>query len=126
MVVLTGREKVAMEKVYRDAIADTKGSKLIFRKGSPLLPRNLEDVNCALAESIIIVSDHSRRDDEADAQITRAVVLIDELIQKHESSLRQSNQQMLYSPPHVVVELLQAPNCRALQFATALGALRPL
>lgn len=111
-----------MEKVFRDAIPDTKGSQLIFRQGSPLLSQDLSDVNCALASSIIIVSDNSRPSNEADAQSTRAVVLIDELILKHESKLVRAGQGQDYFPPHIVVELLQAQNCRALQFATDLGA----
>ena len=37
VVVLTSREKLTMENVFRDAIPDTKGSQLVFRQGSPLL-----------------------------------------------------------------------------------------
>jgi hypothetical protein len=122
VVVLTSREKVTMERVFRDAIPDTKGSQLIFRQGSPLLTQDLRDVNCALASSVIIVSDNSRPSNEADAQTTRAVVLIDELILKHEANLVRLGRGKGYRPPHIVVELLQAQNCRALQFATDLGA----
>ena len=60
VVVLTSREKVTMEKVFRDAIPDTKGSQLIFRQGSPLLTQDLQDVNCALASSVIIIADQAR------------------------------------------------------------------
>jgi hypothetical protein len=122
IVVLTSREKVTMERVFHDAIPDTKGTQLIFRQGSPLLSQDLQDVNCALAASIIIVSDNSRPSNEADAQTTRAVVLIDELILSHEAELLRLVKSKAYRPPHIVVELLQAQNCRALQYATDLGA----
>ena len=53
-------------------------------------------------------------------------MLIDELVIKHEAKLlrgaRPRTRTPRYWPPHIVVELLQAQNCRALQFATDLGA----
>ena len=67
-----------------------------------LLSQDLSDVNCALSSSIIIVSDNSRPSNEADAQSTRAVVLIDELILNHEAKLTSAGQGDTYEPPNIV------------------------
>ena len=44
VVVLGSKDKVVMEKLFRKAIPDRRGSRFIFRKGNPLLPNDLKEV----------------------------------------------------------------------------------
>lgn len=121
-MVLTGRCKLAMERMYRTAVPDTKGSSIIFRQGSPLLSEDLTDVNCTEAASIIVVSDHSRAPNEADGQTARTAVLIDELMQQY---LHQSGRRRPSEVPTVVVEILKASNSHLLQYVASVGAQAP-
>ncbi|KAF6262463.1 hypothetical protein COO60DRAFT_628176 [Scenedesmus sp. NREL 46B-D3] len=81
IVVLTQREKLEMEELFRRTIAPAAraGSRLVFRQGSPLLPTDLSSVAASKARSTIIISDQSRGRDEADAQSLRCAILLDEL-----------------------------------------------
>uniref|UniRef100_A0A383W1D6 Uncharacterized protein n=1 Tax=Tetradesmus obliquus TaxID=3088 RepID=A0A383W1D6_TETOB len=81
IVVLTQREKLEMEELFRRTIppAARAGSRLVFRQGSPLLPTDLSNVAASKARSTIIISDQSRGRDEADAQSLRCAILLDEL-----------------------------------------------
>eukprot|EP00775_Hariotina_reticulata_P003585 gene3585-3850_t len=81
VVVLTMREKLEMEDIFRYALPASQrvGSHLVFRQGSPLLPSDLSLVAASSARATIILSDQSRSRDEADAQSLRVAILLDEL-----------------------------------------------
>lgn len=78
------------------------------------------------ASCVITVADNSREANEADAQSVRVAVLIDELVQKHETILKADAPSALaaYKRPHLVVEVLESRNCGALDFSTEIGAQR--
>ncbi|KIY93711.1 hypothetical protein MNEG_14251 [Monoraphidium neglectum] len=93
------REKLEQEEVFRRAIPERerRGTRLVFRQGSPLVPADLQLVAASRAGATIIMSDQSRRvwrggrtphdpcsldrrtPDEADAQVIRCAILLDEL-----------------------------------------------
>lgn len=75
IVVMTQRSKLDMEEMFRRCLPQSQrfGTNLVFRKGSPLLPSDLEMVAAHSAAATIVVSDQSRSADEADAQATRCV-----------------------------------------------------
>lgn len=82
VVVLTQREKLEMEQAGRKYLPmDLRhGTQFVFRQGSPLIPQDLQLVSAASASATIIVSDHSRAGEEADAQSIRCAVLLDEML----------------------------------------------
>lgn len=41
VVVLTQKDKLTMERLFRAAIPDRKGSVFVFRQGNALLPRDM-------------------------------------------------------------------------------------
>lgn len=51
VVVLSSKDKVVMEKLFRKAIPDRKGSRFIFRKGNSLLPNDLKEVSAPPARA---------------------------------------------------------------------------
>jgi hypothetical protein len=75
IVVMTQRSKLDMEETFKRCLPQSQrcGANLVFRKGSPLLPSDLEMVAAHNAAATIVVSDQSRSADEADAQVTRYV-----------------------------------------------------
>lgn len=75
IVVMTQSSKLDMEEMFRRCLPQSQrfGTNLVFRKGSPLLPSDLEMVAAHSAAATIVVSDQSRSADEADAQATRCV-----------------------------------------------------
>jgi hypothetical protein len=120
VVVLCSRPKLAMERLFRSAIPNLRGSRFIFRQGNPLLPSDLDEVACAVAGSVIIVADNSRCDAEADAQTMRTCVLIDELLQLHIAALHRTRRAPVaraYRPPTIVAEVHSTSNVKALRFA---------
>jgi len=81
IVVLSSRDKLEMEALFRRTIPDDAryGSTFVFRQGNPLVPDDLRSVAASRAAQICVVSDTSRYPSEADAQSLRAAVLLDEL-----------------------------------------------
>eukprot|EP00887_Chlorella_sp_A99_P007502 scaffold2.g7502.t1 len=82
VVVLTEqREKLEMERIFRDAIKKEKrhGVQFVFRQGSPLDPSALRMVAATDARSVIVSADYSGPALEADAQSLRTAVLLDEM-----------------------------------------------
>lgn len=81
VVVMTEREKMELEELFGRTLPPERrhNSRFVFRQGNPLKPDDLRMVGCSQASSIIVVSDLSRSELEADAQALRCAVLIDEL-----------------------------------------------
>ncbi|CAK0782676.1 hypothetical protein CVIRNUC_005871 [Coccomyxa viridis] len=81
IVVLSLVPKTEMEETFRFIIPQEERycSTFVFRQGNPLLPDALRCVAASSAAATVIVSDTSRGPNEADAQSTRAAVLLDEL-----------------------------------------------
>lgn len=123
--MLTQKDKLTMERLFRSAIPDRKKSSFVFRKGNSLLPKDLGLVSAVEAASILVVSDNSRASNESDAESVRAAVLIDEAIERHEGRLAEAGLADDYVAPHVIIEMQNGGNCAALQFATRLGARAP-
>lgn len=96
VVVLTQREKLEMEAIFRRAVPDEErcGTKFVFRYGSPLIPEDLAMVSANSARATIIVSDQSRNPDEADGQALRCAILLDELEEPRMSAQRANNLSM--------------------------------
>ncbi|KAI8477171.1 MAG: hypothetical protein J3K34DRAFT_515852 [Monoraphidium minutum] len=69
VVVMSQREKLEQEELFRRAIPERerRGTRLVFRQGSPLVPADLE-----LGATVV-------SPDEADAQVVRCAILLDEL-----------------------------------------------
>ncbi|PRW58011.1 hypothetical protein C2E21_3586 [Chlorella sorokiniana] len=87
VVVLTQhRGKLEMEELFREVVPLQQrfGTKFVFRQGSPLDPVALRNVAAADARRIIVCSDHSKQGKDADAQVLRTCVLLDELIIKEQ------------------------------------------
>ncbi|KAL4421222.1 hypothetical protein ABPG75_010513 [Micractinium tetrahymenae] len=83
VVVLTQqRGKLQMEQLFREVVPESQrlGTKFVFRQGSPMDPSMLCMVGVADAQRIIICSDYSRTAMEADAQVLRVSVLLDEML----------------------------------------------
>lgn len=87
IVVMTQRSKLDMEEMFRRCLPQSQrfGTNLVFRKGSPLLPSDLEMVAAHSAAATIVVSDQSRSADEADAQATRCVWFVGAGLQAREA-----------------------------------------
>jgi len=62
IVILSSTDKTEMEDLLRDAVPDTRNTRVVCRSGEPWLPRNLEMVNVAAARSIVVVSEGSDAD----------------------------------------------------------------
>eukprot|EP01025_Chloroclados_australasicus_P037823 TRINITY_DN38681_c0_g2_i3.p1 TRINITY_DN38681_c0_g2~~TRINITY_DN38681_c0_g2_i3.p1 ORF type:complete len:744 (+),score=121.86 TRINITY_DN38681_c0_g2_i3:179-2410(+) len=112
VVVLSQKEKAWMEQQFARAIPESirKGTRFIFREGNPLIPSNLNMVAAKDAASVVIVSDNSRSQDEADAQSIRAAVLLDEmeLVANSDSD---------GPPPNIIVEMRTRNAVPLLQYA---------
>lgn len=50
---------------------ERRGTRFVFREGSPLIPGDLKLVATETASTIVVISDQSRRPDETDAQTVR-------------------------------------------------------
>ena len=59
VVVLANVDKTEMEETLRDAIDDTKTTRIVCRSGEPWVTKNLEIANLAGARSVVIVGDGS-------------------------------------------------------------------
>ncbi|BDA43260.1 probable ion channel POLLUX at N-terminal half [Coccomyxa sp. Obi] len=81
VVVMTQREKIGMEALFRRVIPPHKrcGCNFVFRQGSPLVPADLKMVAAYSAAATVIVSDSSRSPVEADAEAIRSAILLDEM-----------------------------------------------
>ncbi|CAL8468748.1 g8288 [Coccomyxa elongata] len=81
IVVMTQREKIGMEALFRRVIPPHKrcGCNFVFRQGSPLVPADLKMVAAYSAAATVIVSDSSRSPVEADAEAIRSAILLDEM-----------------------------------------------
>lgn len=62
MVVMCQKPKLEMEAAFRRIIPPERrlGTRLVFRQGSPLLPRDLHLVAAQAAAATVIVSDSTR------------------------------------------------------------------
>jgi ion channel POLLUX/CASTOR len=59
VVILADVDKTEMEETLRDAIEDSKTTRIVCRSGEPWLTKNLEIANLAGARSVVIVGDGS-------------------------------------------------------------------
>ena len=59
VVILADVDKTEMEETLRDAIDDTKTTRIVCRSGEPWLTKNLEIANLAGARSVVIVGNGS-------------------------------------------------------------------
>ncbi|MCU1397213.1 MAG: hypothetical protein JWN62_322 [Acidimicrobiales bacterium] len=57
VVILADVDKTEMEETLRDAIPDTKTTRIVCRSGEPWVTKNLELANLAKARSVVIVGD---------------------------------------------------------------------
>eukprot|EP00884_Botryococcus_braunii_P022121 jgi/Botrbrau1/8593/Bobra.0380s0014.1 len=81
IVVMTQRDKLFMESYFRRMLPmhERRGMQLVIRQGNPLVPADLKRVSAQAASATILVSDSARSPIEADAEIIRAAILLDEL-----------------------------------------------
>ncbi|KAI7839964.1 hypothetical protein COHA_006285 [Chlorella ohadii] len=86
VVLCQHRGKLEMEELFREVVPLQQrfGTKFVFRQGSPLDPTALYNVAAADACRIIVCSDHSKQGKDADAQVLRTCVLLDELVIKEQ------------------------------------------
>ncbi|PRW57972.1 SAD1 UNC-84 domain 1- isoform A [Chlorella sorokiniana] len=83
VVLAQHRGKLEMEQLFREALPEESryGTRFVFRQGSPLDPVALKMVAAPDSRRIIVCSDYIKASKDTDAQVLRACVLLDELIQ---------------------------------------------
>ena len=82
------RGKLEMEQLFREVVPEQHRyrTRLVFRQGSPLDPVALHMVAATDARRIIVCGDYARSSKDADAQVLRTCVLLDEEIQRQRPS----------------------------------------
>jgi len=100
VVVLAKTEKTEMEELIREAIDDTKSTRVVCRNGDPSMPADLERACVGSARSIIAV-----RDEEGDASVVKAILAVRSL-------------DPAFAQCHVVAEITADDNARTIRTVT--------
>lgn len=98
VVILAERDKVEMEDAIRDRVADTRGTRVVCRTGSPIDLRDLRIVNPNGARSIIVISPD---EPEADASVIKTILALTRGPERRSE------------PYHIVAEIQDAANLEA-------------
>jgi hypothetical protein len=100
VVVLSRTEKTEMEETIREAVGDTKTTRVVCRNGDPSMPADLERACVATAKSIIAV-----RDEDGDAAVVKALLAIRSLDRD-------------FARCHVVAEIAADDNAQTIRTVT--------
>jgi voltage-gated potassium channel Kch len=73
IVVMADRDKVSMDDEIRERIGDTRTTRIVCRRGSPIDLGDLEIVNFNAARAIIVLSPDG---DDADAEVIKAILAV--------------------------------------------------
>lgn len=98
IVILAEHDKVEMEDAIRDRVADTRGTRVVCRTGSPIDLRDLRIVNPNAARAIIVISPD---EPEADASVIKTILALTRGPERRSE------------PYHIVAEIQDATNLEA-------------
>lgn len=107
VVVLADVDKTEMEEALRDAIPDSKTTRIVCRSGNPWTGKNLELANLAAARSVVIVGDGS------DASTVKALLAI-------RAARAEAGDPDASSAAHIVAEVVDTDTAQSLR--SLLGA----
>lgn len=116
VVLAQDREKLDMERIFREAIPPSArhGTQFVFRQGCPLDPGALHMVGVTKARAVIVCGDHARSAKESDAQCLRAAILLDELADEES---KRAPTATVPGGPRVVVHARSPDAEKALRFS---------
>jgi hypothetical protein len=100
IVVLARADKPEMEEIIREAVGDTKTTRVVCRNGDPSVPADLERACVSKARAIIAV-----RDEDGDAAVVKALLAIRSLDTE-------------FAQCHVVAEIAAEDNASTIRTVT--------
>jgi voltage-gated potassium channel Kch len=103
VVILAERDKVEMEEAIRERVSTVRNTRVVCRTGRPIVLADLKLANHSAARSVIIVSDESAMD--PDAEVIKTILALT-------SDLDACN-----SERHIVAEIYDAENLHAAELA---------